>query len=155
MRPPPRMISTGRPILYELDARSWLDRLSRVYARRIQLGNLPDEALEPILATGCGATTTRAPATDDGSRYPAPHSRIGMRKDPAISAGPFHRRGEREGDTAPAQRMPRRARSGCVSDITSDAVSDVPTLCPRPRTNVRAHATLLPTTDPRTWSKTK
>ena len=40
MRPPPRMMSTGRPILYELDARSWLDRLSRVYARRIQLGNL-------------------------------------------------------------------------------------------------------------------
>lgn len=114
MRPPPRMMSTGRPILYELDARSWLDRLSRVYARRIQLGNVPDEALEPILATGCGATTIRAPATDDGSRYPAPHSRIGMRKDPAISAGPFHRRGEREEDTAPEQRMPRRARSGCV-----------------------------------------
>ena len=153
MRPPPRMMSTGRPILYELDARPWLDRLSRVYARRIQLGNVPDEALEPILATGCGATTIRAPATDDGSRYPAPHSRACEGTRP-FQPGPFI--------VAVRGRGTPRLSGGCldvrgraVSDITSDAISDVPTLCPRPRTNVRAHATLVPATDPRTWSKTK
>ena len=53
MKLPLRIASTGRPILYELDARSWLDRLSRGHARRIQLGDVPDEALQPILATGC------------------------------------------------------------------------------------------------------
>ena len=53
MRPPLRITSTGRPILYELDARAWLDRLSRTYGRRIHLGDVLDEALEPILATGC------------------------------------------------------------------------------------------------------
>jgi hypothetical protein len=53
MRAALRIRDSRHPILYELDTRSWLERLSRVHGRRIQLGNVPDAALEPILATGC------------------------------------------------------------------------------------------------------
>lgn len=53
MNVPLRIAQTRRPIVYELDTRSWLDRLSRRYGRRIQLGDVPPEALEPILRTGC------------------------------------------------------------------------------------------------------
>ncbi|HWP62156.1 MAG TPA: alpha-amylase family glycosyl hydrolase [Candidatus Binatia bacterium] len=53
MNAPLRIRQTHRPILYELDTRSWLNRLSHEYGRRIQLGNVPQEALEPILRTGC------------------------------------------------------------------------------------------------------
>ena len=54
MRPPLRITSTGRPILYELDARAWLDRLSRTSRRRIHLGDVLDEALEPYEGSSLG-----------------------------------------------------------------------------------------------------
>ena len=53
MKAPLRLAQTRRPITYELDARSWLARLSGRYGRRIHLGDVPPEALDPILATGC------------------------------------------------------------------------------------------------------
>lgn len=53
MRPPLRVRTTHHPILYEIDTRSWLARLSREHGRRIRLGDVPPEALEPVLATGC------------------------------------------------------------------------------------------------------
>jgi len=51
MRTPLRIRDTRHPLLYELDARSWLERLSRRHGRRIQLGTVPPEDLQPILAT--------------------------------------------------------------------------------------------------------
>jgi len=53
MKPPLRLAQTRHPIMYELDARSWLNGLSHRYGRRIQLADVPAEALEPILRTGC------------------------------------------------------------------------------------------------------
>ncbi|MES2209329.1 MAG: alpha-amylase family glycosyl hydrolase [Chloroflexota bacterium] len=47
-----RIRESRHPILYELDTRSWLERLSRRHGRRIQLGCVPSEDLAPILATG-------------------------------------------------------------------------------------------------------
>jgi len=53
MRSPLRIRETHHPILYEIDTRSWLGRLSREQGRHIGLGDIPPAALEPILATGC------------------------------------------------------------------------------------------------------
>ena len=53
MNAPLRLAHTSRPILYELDTRAWLDGLSRTYGRRIHLGDVPADALDPILGTGC------------------------------------------------------------------------------------------------------
>jgi Alpha amylase, catalytic domain len=47
-----RFRETQHPILYEIDTRAWLERLSREHGRRIGLGDVPPEALEPILAAG-------------------------------------------------------------------------------------------------------
>ena len=47
-----RIRESRHPVLYELDTRSWLERLSRRHGRRIQLGSVPSEDLAPILATG-------------------------------------------------------------------------------------------------------
>ncbi len=52
MRPALRVRETRHPILYEIDTRSWLARLSRVHGRRVQLGNVPAEAIEPLLEAG-------------------------------------------------------------------------------------------------------
>jgi hypothetical protein len=52
MNPPLRLGTTRHPILYEIDTRSWLARLSRDRGRRIRLGDVPQEALEAILSTG-------------------------------------------------------------------------------------------------------
>jgi hypothetical protein len=48
-----RMSETGHPVLFALDARSWLDRLTRASGRRVRLGDVPDEAVASIEATGC------------------------------------------------------------------------------------------------------
>lgn len=47
-----RFRETSHPILYEIDARSWLATLSTERGRRVRLGDVPADALEPILATG-------------------------------------------------------------------------------------------------------
>lgn len=52
MRPPLRVRNARHPVLYEIDTRSWLERLTRLHGRRVQLGDVPTEALEPILRTG-------------------------------------------------------------------------------------------------------
>jgi hypothetical protein len=52
MRPLLRVRETRHPILYEIDTRSWLERLSREHGRRVHLGDVPPEALEPIVAAG-------------------------------------------------------------------------------------------------------
>ena len=52
MKVPLRIKQTHRPIVYELDTRSWLDRLSRAHGRRVQLGDIPEQALEPLVRTG-------------------------------------------------------------------------------------------------------
>ena len=52
MSVPLRVRATQHPITYEIDARSWLDRISRDRGRRVRLGDVPDDALEPIIATG-------------------------------------------------------------------------------------------------------
>ena len=48
-----RIADTGHPVLYALDARAWLDRLSRRHRRRVRLGDVPDEAVAAITGTGC------------------------------------------------------------------------------------------------------
>ncbi|HVA87995.1 MAG TPA: alpha-amylase family glycosyl hydrolase [Candidatus Saccharimonadales bacterium] len=53
MRPRLRVFETRHPILYEIDTRSWLRRLSRDQGRRVHLGDVPPAALTQILATGC------------------------------------------------------------------------------------------------------
>lgn len=55
MKDPLRLATSSHPIVYEIDARSWLVRLSRQHGRRVRLGSLPDEALEPIVASGADA----------------------------------------------------------------------------------------------------
>ncbi len=55
MNPPLRLGTTGHPILFALDTRSWLDRLSREAGRRVRLGDVPEEAMDAIAATGCDA----------------------------------------------------------------------------------------------------
>lgn len=47
-----RFRETQHPILYEIDTRTWLERLSREQGRRIGLGDVPPSELEPILAAG-------------------------------------------------------------------------------------------------------
>jgi len=121
MRPPPRMMSTGRPILYELDARSWLDRLSRVYARRIQLGNVPDEALEPILAARRRhARRPRMTARD----IPLLTPESACERTRPFQPGPFIVAVRGRG-TPRLSRGCLEVRARAVSDITSDAISDV------------------------------
>ncbi len=51
-RPPARFRETRHPIMYEIDTRSWLERLSGDHGRRVRLGDIPREAIEPVLATG-------------------------------------------------------------------------------------------------------
>lgn len=53
MRRPLRVAETAHPILYALDVRAWLDRLSREHGRRVRLGDVPDEAVAAITGTGC------------------------------------------------------------------------------------------------------
>jgi len=52
MRPALRFRETRHPILYEIDTRSWLERLSREHGRRVHLGDVPPAALEPLLESG-------------------------------------------------------------------------------------------------------
>lgn len=52
MNPPLRLRTTRHPILYEIDTRSWLARLTREHGRRVRLGDVPKEAIDAILATG-------------------------------------------------------------------------------------------------------
>ncbi|MEJ7697181.1 MAG: hypothetical protein WKF78_11320, partial [Candidatus Limnocylindrales bacterium] len=47
-----RVRETRHPVMYELNVRSWLARLTVRYGRRVQLGDVPREEIEPILATG-------------------------------------------------------------------------------------------------------
>ncbi len=53
MRRPLRVVATAHPILYALDVRAWLDRLSREHGRRVRLGDVPDEAVAALTGTGC------------------------------------------------------------------------------------------------------
>jgi hypothetical protein len=58
--PAMRSVASGRPyladtahaILYEIDARSWLARLSREAGRRVRLGDVPSSAIDDIRASG-------------------------------------------------------------------------------------------------------
>ncbi|MFN8621786.1 MAG: alpha-amylase family glycosyl hydrolase [Chloroflexota bacterium] len=52
MKKPLRITRTRHPVLLSLDARAWLERLSRDSGRRIRLGDVPSEAIEAILASG-------------------------------------------------------------------------------------------------------
>jgi len=52
VRPPLRVRETRHPILYEIDARSWLARLSRRHGRPIRLADLTPDDLEPVFETG-------------------------------------------------------------------------------------------------------
>lgn len=65
---------TRHPVMYELNVRSWLARLTVRYGRRVQLGNVPREEIEPVLATGTDLVWLMACGAPDppGGGYPGP-----------------------------------------------------------------------------------
>lgn len=52
MKAPLRVRGTRHPVMYELDVRSWLARLTVRSGRRVKLGNIPRVEIESILSTG-------------------------------------------------------------------------------------------------------
>lgn len=113
--------SRAAAVFAELDPRSWLDRLSRVYARRIQLGNVPDEALEPILAARRRhARRPRMTARD----IPLLTPESACERTRPFQPGPFIVAVRGRG-TPRLSRGCLEVRARAVSDITSDAISDV------------------------------
>lgn len=74
MKAPLRVRGTRHPVMYELDVRSWLARLTVRYGRRVQLGNVPQAEIEPILQPEpilSGSWARGAPGPPGGG-YPEP-----------------------------------------------------------------------------------
>ncbi len=52
MKAPLQVRGTRHPVMYELDVRSWLARLTVRFGRRVKLGNIPRVEIESLLSTG-------------------------------------------------------------------------------------------------------